>query len=307
MQTELDTTRTAPRPAMREVEGVYRGGRPHWVGDGFRVHGYFEKITFAERKLSPFLLLDYHPPFDYPPTEKPRGVGAHPHRGFETVTIAWQGKVRHRDSAGHADVIAPGDVQWMTAASGIVHEERHEPEWARRGGAFQMAQLWVNLPKAHKMSAPGYQALTAASIPSVALPNGSGTLRVIAGEHGEVKGPAHTRSPIGLFDVRLAAGGRLDLDLPASWNVSILVMAGDVVMQGHTTAGETDLVVFERDGAIRVEADGEAHVLVMAGEPIHEPIARYGPFVMNSQHELAEAFLDFDSGAMGTLDDEPNE
>ncbi len=303
MQTE--TTRHEGPHAMRAIEGVHAAGKPHWVGDGFRVLGYFDRITFAERKLSPFLLLDYHPAYDYAPTERPRGVGAHPHRGFETVTLAWQGKVRHRDSAGHADVIGPGDVQWMTAASGILHEERHEPAWAREGGAFQMAQLWVNLPKAHKMDAPRYQALTEASIPSVALPNDGGTVRVIAGEYANVSGPARTFSPVALFDVRLRPGASLDLRFAAGWNTSILLMEGDAILQGHTTAKQHDLVVFERDeGAIRIEAEGALHLLVMAGQPIEEPIARYGPFVMNSHHELQEAFVDFSSGAMGTLDDE---
>jgi hypothetical protein len=273
------------------------------VGDGFRVLGYFDRLSFAELKLSPFLLLDYHPPFAYAPTDEARGVGAHPHRGFETVTVAWEGSVRHRDSVGNADVIRAGDVQWMTAASGILHEERHDPAFAKVGGNMHMAQLWVNLPKAHKMDPPRYQALSSEQIPAV--PILGGTVRVIAGEYGSVRGPALTHTPIGLYDVRLSAGASFDLRLPAHWNVSVLLAEGDAIVQGHTTAREHDLVVFERGGeAAHFEAESALHLLVMAGEPIEEPIARYGPFVMNTQREIQEAIVDFSSGLMGTLDEE---
>jgi redox-sensitive bicupin YhaK (pirin superfamily) len=272
------------------------------VGDGFRVAGYFSEIPDAVRKLDPFLLLDYHPTYDYSPSTRPRGVGVHPHRGFETVTIAWQGSVAHSDSSGGGGVIGPGDVQWMTAASGILHKEYHEAGYAQKGGPFQMAQLWVNLPRAHKMDPPRYQALTADKMGLVPLPDGAGVVRVIAGEfHGE-KGPAKTYTPIHVFDVRLNAGGKVEFRFPAKMNTSLLVRKGELVINGKAQAGEGDFVLFKNQGEqVSIEADSEAQLLVLSGQPIGEPVVQYGPFVMNSEREIAQAFADFRSGKFGYL------
>ena len=301
-------TNTSTRPAdapkeSRRIEGIYRSPGLHWVGDGFRVSGYFSRIPGAVRKLSPYLLLDYHPAYDYAPTSRPRGVGVHPHRGFETVTLAWQGSVAHHDSAGGGGVIGPGDVQWMTAASGVLHKEYHEAEFARRGGAFQMAQIWVNLPSAHKMDPPRYQALAAERMGVVTLPGGAGVVRVIAGEHAGVTGPARTFTPVNMLDVRLVAGGALDLAFPAHHNTGLLVMEGAVTVNGRPAALH-EFVVFEpTGGAIRIEAGEEAHLLVLDGEPIEEPIVQYGPFVMNTKAEIEQAFSDLNRGKFGHLED----
>ncbi len=302
--TAARTARESNAGALREIEGVYRPPGLHWVGDGFRVAGYVSQIPDAVRKLSPFLLLDYHPPYEYTPAKKPRGVGVHPHRGFETVTIAWEGSVAHHDSAGGGGVIGPGDVQWMTAASGVLHKEYHEANFARLGGTFHMAQLWVNLPKAHKWDAPRYQAITADSIRQVALDGDAGVVRVIAGEFRGLRGPAQTFTPIDLYDVRLNARGRVELDFPAHHNVALLVMNGDATINDRNVTSH-GFVVFEH-GAERVvvEADGEVQLLVLSGEPIDEPVVQYGPFVMNTEQEVHDAFRDYQRGKFGHLDDE---
>jgi len=287
----------------REIEGIYQAPGMHWVGDGFRVAGYFSGIPDAVRKLSPFLLLDYHPEYDYSPTDRPRGVGVHPHRGFETVTLAWKGSVAHHDSSGGGGVIGPGDVQWMTAASGILHKEFHEESYARRGGPFQMAQLWVNLPRKHKMAPPRYQAILAGQMGVVTLPDAAGSVRILAGEYQGVAGPAKTFTPVSVFDVRLNAQGTVDFDFPARHNAGLLVMKGEVAING-TKAHLHDFVVFENAGErVRIEAGAESQVLVLGGEPIEEPVVQYGPFVMNTKQEIAQAFDDFNSGKFGYLDD----
>jgi hypothetical protein len=308
--TTMNPERLAPTSAadarreLRPIDGIYPAPRKHWVGDGFYVAGYFSAIPEAARKLDPFLLLDYHPTHEYPPSEQPRGVGVHPHRGFETVTIAWQGSVAHNDSTGAGGVIGPGDVQWMTAASGILHKEFHEEAFSRAGGQFQMAQLWVNLPKANKMDAPGYQALTADAMGLATLPEGAGDVRVIAGEFRGVRGPARTHSPIQVFDVRLRAGGAVDLPLPAKHNAAILVMAGEVRFNGTTQAAADDFVLFKNAGSVvAVEATADAQLLVLSGEPLNEPIVQYGPFVMNTEREIVQAFADFRAGRFGRLDE----
>lgn len=294
----------ASRSELRPIEGIYAAPRKHWVGDGFFVAGYFSAIPDAERKLDPFLLLDYHPSYDYAPSKKPRGVGVHPHRGFETVTMAWQGSVAHHDSTGAGGVIGPGDVQWMTAASGILHKEYHEEKFSMEGGPFHMAQLWVNLPAANKMDAPRYQPITADAIAVVALPNDAGSVRVIAGEFQGIRGPAKTHTPIDVYDVRLNASGKVTLDLRANHNASFLVMKGDVRINGKANAKSDDFVVFERTGdRIEVEASSEAQLLVLSGKPIDEPVVAYGPFVMNTEAEIVEAFHDFNAGKFGHLDD----
>ncbi|HKO47872.1 MAG TPA: pirin family protein [Polyangiaceae bacterium] len=298
-----DPAREAASKA-REIEEIYRAPGLHWVGDGFRVAGYFSAIPDAVRKLDPFLLLDYHPVYDYSPTSQRRGVGVHPHRGFETVTIAFQGSVAHHDSTGGGGVIGPGDVQWMTAASGILHKEYHEQSYSRRGGPFQMAQLWVNLPRAHKLAPPRYQPLTADQMGLATLANGSGTVRVIAGEFEGVRGPAKTFTPINLYDARLSAHGQVEFCFPARQTVALLVMKGSVAINGASEAGENDFVLFKNAGErISIVASSDAQLLVLNGEPLAEPVVQYGPFVMNTEQEIRDAFDDFSKGKFGQLED----
>jgi redox-sensitive bicupin YhaK (pirin superfamily) len=286
----------------RAVQRIYPAPAVHWVGDGFRVAGYFNVVPDAARRLSPFLLLDYHAPHNYPATTARRGVGPHPHRGFETVTLAWQGSVAHHDSTGSGGVIGPGDVQWMTAGSGLLHQEYHDRAYAERGGPFQMAQLWINLPKAHKMDAPRYQAIVAEQMGLATLPDGAGSVRVIAGEYQGVKGPAKTFTPVNLFDVRLRRGGSVSFLFTASDNVAILIMSGDVSINAKTKATTGDFVVFENTGDhVAIEAASDAHLLVLNGEPIDEPVVQHGPFVMNTEREIHEAIMDFRMGKFGRL------
>jgi redox-sensitive bicupin YhaK (pirin superfamily) len=286
----------------RKISGVFHGSEHHWVGDGFRVSTYFPSNEL-ENKLSPFFLMDYHAPYTYAPTDAPRGVGAHPHRGFETVTIAWEGAVAHHDSAGNAGVIGPGDVQWMTAGSGILHKEYHEKSFARRGGPMHMMQLWVNLPKAHKMTAPRYQPLLASDMGIVRLDDDAGVVRVIAGELRGVRGPAKTFSKLNLWDVTLHAKGRLEVSFPARENTGILVMNGRVTINGKLEAVNDQLVLFANEGEqIRIEASDATRLLLLNGEPIDEPVVQYGPFVMNTKEEIRQAIADFNSGKFGELD-----
>jgi hypothetical protein len=271
------------------------------VGDGFPVRNLFPSNDL-DQVVDPFLMLDYAGPRHFAGTDHRRGVGEHPHRGFETVTIMYEGAVSHRDSAGNAGVIGPGDVQWMTAASGVVHEELHEAEWAKQGGKFHAIQLWVNLPQTHKMSPPQYQTLSNADIPSVALESGAGTLRVIAGGFQGHKGPARTFTPVELYDLQLRAGGRLELAMPEGHSTSVFVLEGGVSVNGATSAGEAELVVLKRQGSVvLIEARPESRVLIMSGKPIEEPIARYGPFVMNTKAEIIQAVEDYQAGRMGHL------
>jgi quercetin 2,3-dioxygenase len=286
---------------QRKIAGVYQGAGFHWVGDGFRVTNYFPLANDLAKRLSPFVMLDYHAPFEYTPTDKPRGVGVHPHRGFETVTLAFEGKVAHHDSAGNAGVIGPGDVQWMTAASGVLHKEYHEREFARAGGTMHMAQIWVNLPKAHKMDQPRYQSILAADKGNVALPGGAGQVRVIAGEYDGARGPAKTFTPINMFEVLLKRGGRAPFSFPARQNAAVLVMKGAVTING-AQGRELDLVVFDNEGdEIEIAAADASNLLVLNGEPINEPIVQHGPFVMNSTDEIQQAFVDFRNGKFGSL------
>jgi redox-sensitive bicupin YhaK (pirin superfamily) len=280
---------------------VYQPGSQHVVGDGFHVRNLFPSNDL-DRELSPFIMLDYAGPTFYPATDTPRGVGEHPHRGFETVTIVYQGIVAHRDSAGNSGVIGPGDVQWMTAASGVVHEELHEKEWARRGGTLQAIQLWVNLPRSSKMSAPGYQTILNGEIPVVELGGGAGSLRVIAGSVGGAKGPAKTFTPIELYDLHLRAGHSTPLQIPNGYNVGVLVLTGQASVGGSHRLSEAELAVFVSTGEpVTIVAEEDATILVMAGEGIDEPVARYGPFVMNTKAELVQAVSDYQAGKMGHL------
>jgi redox-sensitive bicupin YhaK (pirin superfamily) len=285
----------------KEVLDVYQPGSTHMVGDGFPVRNLFPSNDL-DRQIDPFLMLDYAGPQFFSSTDHPRGVGEHPHRGFETVTIMYEGAVAHRDSAGNSGVIGPGDVQWMTAASGIVHEEMHEKNWAKKGGTFQAIQLWVNLSKTHKMSRPGYQTILDADIPAIDLEDGSGRLRVIAGSFQGRRGPARTFTPIELYDLQLKAGKDLSLTLAAEHNTAVFVLQGRASANGSQAAGEAELIVLKQNGSqVTIEAKEESRLLVMSGKPIGEPIARYGPFVMNTKAELIEAVQDYQAGKMGHL------
>jgi redox-sensitive bicupin YhaK (pirin superfamily) len=292
------------RAKARPVDAIFAPPGVHWVGDGFRVAGYMNVIPDALRRLSPFLLLDYHQPYAYEPTSRPRGVGVHPHRGFETVTLAWEGSVAHHDSTGAGGVIGPGDVQWMTAAAGILHKEYHEAGWAKGGGTMHMAQLWVNLPRSHKMIAPGYQPITADQMGLVSLDGDAGIVRVIAGELAGVRGPARTATKVLTLDARLREGGTLELPFPARENLAVLVMAGEVIVNGEHVAATNDFVLFKNEGEVAtIKAQRAAHLLVLGGEPIDEPVVQYGPFVMNTKQEIAQAYDDFRRGKFGYLAD----
>ncbi len=284
----------------KKVLGVYGAASSHWVGDGFPVRTVFPSRGVAE--LSPFLMLDYAGPAQFKPSTGPRGVEEHPHRGFETVTISYQGSVDHRDSGGNRGTINPGDVQWMTAASGVVHEEMHGKDFTAKGGEFEMVQLWVNLPASAKMSKPGYQGILSAQIPPVELGTGAYG-RVIAGELNGVKGPAKTFTPVNVFDVRLEAGGRGELNLSAGQNSAIVLLRGDVVVNGSSALkGEAQIAPLSPSGEnVLLEAKAKLLLLVLSGEPINEPVASYGPFVMNTEAELHQAFEDYRAGRMGHI------
>lgn len=286
---------------MRKILGVFTSADQHWVGDGFPVRSLFSHYTHG-RHVSPFLLLDYAGPTRFTPTDRRRGVGEHPHRGFETVTIVYQGALEHRDSAGNGGRIGPGDVQWMTAASGILHEEYHSQDFGRTGGMLEMAQLWVNLPAKDKMASPGYQTLLDGDIPSVSLPGDAGVLRVIAGSYGGKDGPARTFTPMNVWDVRLRAGGEASLALPEGHTLIVVVLAGTVLLSGTQIAREGQTILFTRDGGdLTIEANNQAKLLVLGGEPIEEPIAARGPFVMNTDEEIRQAVDDFQAGRFGKI------
>ncbi|MEG0008006.1 MAG: pirin family protein [Aeromonas sp.] len=285
---------------MKKVIGIYSAPRPHWVGDGFPVRSLFSYQSHG-KALSPFLLLDRAGPSDFAPANSPRGVGQHPHRGFETVTLVYKGEVAHRDSTGQGGTIGPGDVQWMTAAAGIMHDEFHSEAFTQAGGTLDMVQLWVNLPAKHKMSAPGYQAIVSDSIPEHALADGAGLVRIIAGEYAGVTGPAHTFTPMNLWDVRLNGGASTELPVVDGWNTAIVVLKGTVRVNGQE-AGEAQLVLLDPKGSqLQLEAREDALVLLLSGEPIDEPIVGYGPFVMNSQAEIVQAIDDFNSGRFAQI------
>lgn len=286
---------------MKKVTGVYSAPRGHWVGDGFPVRSLFSYDTTG-KVLSPFLLLDRAGPTEFPPTAERRGVGEHPHRGFETVTIVYEGEVAHKDSAGNGGVIGPGDVQWMTAAAGVVHEEFHTEAFSRAGGMLDMVQLWVNLPAKDKMSPPSYQGILDKDIPSVPVSDGGGRVRVIAGEFDGRTGPARTHSPLSVLDVRLSAGTQLAVPVTDGWTAAVVALSGAVQVNGGAHARDADLVILEQCGQdIAITATGDAHVLVLLGEPLDEPIAGSGPFVMNTQEEIAQAFADFRRGQFGQI------
>jgi redox-sensitive bicupin YhaK (pirin superfamily) len=285
---------------FRSVEGIHRSTNFHWVGDGFHVATYFPSEKLGSERVSPFVLMDFGPPKEFAPlAQGKRGVGWHPHRGFETVTLAWEGSVAHRDNAGHRGVIGPGDVQWMTAGSGIFHEEYHEEEFTRRGGRMHMMQLWVNLPKQSKAAPPGYQPIGAVQIPVVERADSK--VRVIAGEYEGALGPAHTFTPITLLDMTISADTSLPVSLPANYN-ALAVVAKGRVSAGNFTAGAGELLLFNNDGKTLVlKGEEDSHVILLAGEPIDEPIVQYGPFVMNSIAEIEQAMLDVNRGKFGRI------
>lgn len=286
---------------MKKILGVYSAPRPHWVGDGFPVRSLFGYDGLG-RHLSPFLLLDHAAPMHFDPASRPRGVGQHPHRGFETVTIVYQGEVEHRDSTGAGGRIGPGDVQWMTAGGGIVHEEFHSREFTARGGTIEMVQLWVNLPAKDKMTPPRYQTLLDAGIPSVELPGGEGRVRVIAGNFGGQHGPALTFTPMNVWDVRIDQGGIGRFEAPEGHTLALVVLRGTVMINGNAVAREGQLVHLDREGgSVEIEANSDATVLWLSGEPIDEPVVGYGPFVMNSEAEIRQAITDFNEGRFGRI------
>jgi redox-sensitive bicupin YhaK (pirin superfamily) len=288
----------------RTVEAVLAPPAPHMVGDGFRVSNFFPQgYNMAKQRLSPFFLLDYNALIDFSPREEPRGVGVHPHRGFETVTFAFKGRVAHHDSAGHSGVIGEGDVQWMTAGSGVLHKEYHEQDFSRSGGPFHMVQLWVNLPAKHKMEAPRYQPITRDAMTMVQLPDGKSNARVIAGELFGTKGPARTWSPINAAVLEIAAGGEAAFSLPASHNAMVLVVEGTADINGNAAPND-HLVVFHNDGEeVLATSPTGATLLVLSGEPLNEPIAAYGPFLMNTYDEIEQAFKDVAAGKFGVLEE----
>lgn len=287
----------------RSVQSIHRPPAPHWVGNGFPVRTLFSYHLHGAH-ISPFLLLDHAGPAEFAPGGEQRGVGAHPHRGFETVTIVYDGEVAHRDSSGGGGTIGPGEVQWMTAARGVLHDEFHSAAFTHRGGTLEMVQLWVNLPARHKLDEPRYQALTQADIPAVTLPAGAGRVRVIAGEFGGQHGAAQTFTPVTVLDAQLQHGGAASFGLPAGHTAMVMVVRGSARVQGEPVhAGQ--LARLSREGDFEVVADTDATLLVLGGEPIDEPIAGHGPFVMNSKEELQEAFAAYASGGFGRLTANP--
>ena len=289
---------------FKDIESIISPPPPHMVGNGFRVHNFFPHGIGSDVRMSPFFLMDYNAKMEFPPSEIPRGVGVHPHRGFETVTIAYHGKVAHHDSTGNSGVIGEGDVQWMTAASGILHKEFHEKSYSLKGGLFQMVQLWVNLPAKDKMSPPKYQPLLHEQMGKYSLEEDGGELNIIAGDYKGVKGPASTFTPINLFDARLNMKAILDLDFPETYNTGILIVEGKVKVNDNEIAASDHFVLFGNTGtAIKVEALENSILLVLSGEPIQEPLEQYGPFLMNTREELQQAVDDFNTGKFGYLED----
>ena len=289
--------------ATKKVELIAAPKPAHFVGDGFRVHNFIPSGYHLDMKrMDPFIMLDYNAKFHFSGTDTPRGVGVHPHRGFETVTIAYQGRVEHGDSSGGGGIIGQGDVQWMTAASGVLHKEFHETEWAKEGGIFQMVQLWVNLPAKDKMSPPKYQAIKNSEMKNVDLGE-SGFIEVIAGEFNGEKGPATTFSPVNLMNAKMKSGGKAEFSFPANFNTAALVIEGNIMVNGEEKVATDHLVLFQNEGeTFTIEAAEDSIVLILSGEPLNEPIYPHGPFVMNTREEIIQAFDDFNNGKFGYLE-----
>ncbi|MEY8761591.1 pirin family protein [Chryseobacterium tongliaoense] len=288
----------------KKVEIVVSPKPAHFVGDGFRVHNFIPSANKLDMKrMDPFIMLDYNAKFHFNGSEIPRGVGVHPHRGFETVTIAYQGKVEHHDSAGGGGIIGEGDVQWMTAAKGVLHKEYHETEWSKKGGIFQMVQLWVNLPAKDKMSKPKYQAIKNSEMKKVDLGE-NGVVEIIAGEYQGNKGPAFTFTPVNMMNAKLKAGGKAEFNFPAHFNTAALVIEGSIIINGEQNILANHFALFENEGeAFTIEASEDSIVLIISGEPINEPIYPHGPFVMNTREEIMQAFEDYNTGKFGYLED----
>ncbi len=289
----------------KTVELVASPRAPHFVGDGFRVHNFIPSgFRLDMKRMTPFILLDYNSTYKFPPSDTPKGVGVHPHKGFETVTIAYKGKIAHHDSSGGGGIIGEGDVQWMTAAKGVLHKEYHEEEWSKKGGDFQMVQLWVNLPAKDKKADPKYQAIKYEDIKRYDLKDRAGNIEVIAGEYKGTKGSASTFTPLHMFNAKLNKGGKANFRFPADYNTALLVLKGHIVVNGKEEVPTDHLALMGNDGeTFAIKATDDAVVLVLSGEPIDEPIAAQGPFVMNTREELVEAFNDFNSGKFGNLED----
>ena len=286
---------------MKSVIGIHSNNQAHWVGDGFPVRTLFSYQSMGE-ELSPFLMLDYASPTRFPPATTAKGVGPHPHRGFETVTIAFEGELAHKDSAGNSGTIGPGDVQWMTAGAGILHEEMHSAQFTRQGGMLSMAQLWVNLPAKQKMTPPEYQAIQKQTIPMVNLDNDQGTIRIISGNYAGFVGPAKTHTAMHVWDLQIKKGAVISLPAPNHWNAALAILQGQVETE-MGAAGEASLIVFNRVGTgVEIRASQDTHALFLSGEPIIEPVVGYGPFVMNTKAEIAQAIDDFNGGQFGRLD-----
>ncbi|WP_113651106.1 pirin family protein [Pedobacter namyangjuensis] len=287
---------------VKQVSAVLNPPAPHMVGDGFRVHNFFP--SGYKLKMSPFFLLDYNAKIEFSARNQPRGVGVHPHRGFETVTIAYSGAVAHHDSAGNSGIIYPGDIQWMTAASGILHKEYHEEQFSKKGGTFQMVQLWVNLPAAFKMSTPKYQGIKQSELQKFPLPNGGGTIEIIAGTYNSVNGSATTFSPIEMYNARLNKDADVNFSFPATYNTAFIVIEGKVKINNTEIANADQLIHFKNEGEeISLFAEENSVVLILSGQPINEPIAQYGPFLMNTPEEIQQAIADYNHGKFGYLEE----
>lgn len=288
----------------RSVEGVLFPSRTHMVGNGFKVMNFYPNGKGIEERMSPFFLLDFNAEVNYPPSDISRGVGVHPHRGIETITIAYKGSIAHHDSAGNAGVINPGDVQWMTAGGGVLHKEYHESTYTKKGGAFEMIQLWINLPKKYKMTPAKYQSIPHEKKGKAALPDNAGTLYVIAGEYKGIKGPAEAFSPVHMYDIHLNEGAQFSFSLPANFNTGMLVVDGDIVVNEFHKVAENHYVQFKNEGGeIHVKANRKTILLVLSGEPLNEPYVGYGPFVMNTEEEIHQAIKDYNEGKFGFLKD----
>lgn len=291
---------------MKSIDSIIaKPAQAGMVGDGFRVFNYIPKGGITQKRISPFLMLDFNAAYNFPPSTSGhlRGVDVHPHKGFETVTIAYKGSVAHYDSSGNSGVINPGDVQWMTAGRGILHKEFHEENYAKKGGPFEMVQLWVNLPKKDKSVAPHYQAITHSNMGKLLLDNNTGEVNVIAGDINGINGPADTYTPINLFDIKLHAGANFEVSIPQNHNTALLIINGSITVNNDQVASEHSFVLFKNDGTtIQLHAEQESVILLMSGEPIDEPIVSYGPFVMNTEGEIREAISDFNLGKFGYLD-----
>jgi len=287
----------------RSIELVVSPREPHFVGDGFRVHNFIPSAYRLDmERMDPFIMLDYNSKYHFGPTNIPRGVDIHPHRGFETVTIAYSGKVEHHDSSGGGGIIGEGDVQWMTAASGVLHKEFHEKEWSKQGGIFQMVQLWVNLPAKDKMSTPKYQAIENQAMKRYILDDQEGEIEVIAGDYKGTKGTADTFTPINLFNAKLNNGGSAIFDFPKNYNTALLVIEGSITVNGEEKVPTDHFVLMANDGeSFTIKAEEKSIILVLSGEPINEPISAHGPFVMNTRQEIVQAFDDFHKGKFGYI------